>query len=320
MDDAGLLLSINTSDGGLPKRPRHEAHVGIDGVEGDRQRDRRFHGGQDRAVCLYSFERIRALQTEGHSISVGEAGENLTLLGVDWEAVVPGVQLTVSGVRLLVTSFTVPCRNLSACFDGGHGARISQKAHPGWSRVYARVEQPGRLSIGDPVTLDAAGSSASPRQPAAAGGSDSVPRLSISRTGTVDVACPVAEAFTYFTPDGERLWVPDFDPEYLHPLSGDQTEGAVFTTTHGGERTLWMILRFSPADGVAEYARVTPGSRRGIVRVRVEATGATAARATICYELTALSDSGNDVLAAMTDAAYAEMMVDWQRRIANCRG
>ena len=40
------------------------------------------------------------------------------------------------------------------------------------------------------------------------------------------------------------------------------------------------------------------------------------ARATVCYELTALSNSGNDVLASMTHAAFAEMMADWQRRIA----
>jgi MOSC domain-containing protein YiiM len=311
----GLLLSINTSDGGVPKRPRHEARVGMGGVEGDRQRDRRLHGGPDRAVCLYSFERIRALQAEGHSISVGEAGENLTVLGIDWDAVVPGARLTIGQVRLVVTGFTVPCRNLTTCFDSGHAARIGQKAYPGWSRVYARVEQPGWLWMGDAVTLDTAGPAVPPHQPAA-GGSDSATRLSIRRASTVHVACPASEAFTYFTPDGERLWVPDFDPEYLHPLSGEQREGAIFTTTHGGERTLWMIVRFSPADGVAEYARATPGSRRGLVRVTVEATAAAAARATVSYELTALSDAGDGVLAGMTEAAYGEMLADWERRVA----
>ena len=300
----------------MPKRPRHQAYVGIDGVEGDWQRDRRFHGGPERAVCLYSFDRIRALQAEGHSISVGEAGENLTVLGIDWDEVVPGVRLTVGGVRLIVTSFTVPCRRVTACFDDGHVARISQQAHPGWSRVYARVEEPGWLCIGDPVTLDAGGSMASPRQRAANGGTEPVPRLSIRRTGTVDVACAAGEAFAYFTPDGERLWVPDFDPEYLHPLSSEQGEGAIFTTAHGGEHTLWMIVRFSAADGVAEYARVTPGSRRGLVRVALEATGAAASRATVSYDLTALSDAGDEVLASMTEPAFAAMLTDWENRIA----
>ena len=136
-----------------------------------------------------------------------------------------------------------------------------------------------------------------------------------------ELGVPIVERgqrFIGFTPDGERLWVPGFDPEYLHPLSGEQGPGAIFTTTHGGESTLWMVLRFSQDEGVAEYARVTPGSRRGIVRVALEATGPASSRARVSYDLTGLSEAGNGVLASMTEAAYVEMLADWQHRIADC--
>ena len=53
-----------------------------DGLEGDRQRDLRFHGGPLRAVSLYSLELIEALQAEGHPIAPGAMGENLTMAGV----------------------------------------------------------------------------------------------------------------------------------------------------------------------------------------------------------------------------------------------
>jgi hypothetical protein len=112
------------------------------------------------------------------------------------------------------------------------------------------------------------------------------------------------------------LWVPDFDPEYLHPLSGDQGPGAIFTTRHGGEDTLWMVARFSPQEGVAEYARVTPGSRRGIVQVALAAVDADTTEATVTYDLTSSSDHGAGVLAAITEEAYGEMLADWERRIA----
>jgi MOSC domain-containing protein YiiM len=317
----GLLLSINTSPGGVPKLPRHQAEITAAGVEGDRHRNRRIHGGPDRAVCLYSFERVRALQAEGHSISVGDAGENLTIRGIDWDRVQPGARLTVGDVRLLVTSFTVPCRNIASCFQGGDISRVGQSTQPGWSRVYARVEQPGLVWIGDPVTLESSG--AAPSAPMAVAGRAAEPatpgpvtqRLSIRRTGTLHVARAPADAFVYFTPDGERLWVPGFDPEYLHPLSGEQGPGAIFTTTHGSEETLWMVLRFSPDEGVAEYARVTPGSRRGTVRVSLQAAGERSTRATVSYDLTALADKGDEVLAAMTQNAYEDMLADWQRRI-----
>ena len=129
------------------------------------------------------------------------------------------------------------------------------------------------------------------------------------------VAAPLAQAFPFFTPDGERLWVPGFDPQYLHPLTGEQGAGAIFTTAHGGEDTLWMVLRFSPAEGVAEYARVTPGSRGGTVRVALDAVDEAGTRATVTYDLTSLSDAGDQTLAAFTDERYAAMLADWEQKI-----
>jgi MOSC domain-containing protein YiiM len=308
-----LLISINTSRGGVPKLPRAHAAVTPQGVEGDRQRDLRHHGGPDRAVCLYSFDRIRELQREGHSVSVGLLGENLTLVDVDWRLMTPGTALQIGDVHLTLKAFAVPCRNLSAYFEGAQIGRVAQKLHPGWSRVYARVDRPGLVWIGDPVRIVDAGTTSSPLATEIA---PQTARATVRRTGTLRVAAPLDQAFPFFTPDGERLWVPDFDPEYLHPLSGDQGVGAIFTTSHGGENTLWMVLRFSPREGVAEYARVTPGSRRGTVHVRLEALDANTTGATVSYDLASTSASGDAVLEALTPVAYADMLADWERRIA----
>src|SRR3954464_9222889 len=96
---SGRVEPINTSRGGVPKQPVFEAFVTVDGVDGDRQRDRRFHGGPDRAVVLFSVDVIRALRSEGHRIAAGTTGENLTLSGVPWASIVPGTELTIGGVR-----------------------------------------------------------------------------------------------------------------------------------------------------------------------------------------------------------------------------
>src|SRR6266545_917099 len=86
---------INVSDGGVPKRPVLEAGVSEQGVAGDRQRNVNVHGGPDRAVCLFSLDLIERLQDEGHSIDAGSSGENLTLAGVEWPLIKPGVRLSV---------------------------------------------------------------------------------------------------------------------------------------------------------------------------------------------------------------------------------
>jgi MOSC domain-containing protein YiiM len=153
MADTGTLHSINTSRGGVPKLPRPEAAVTVDGLEGDRQRDRRYHGGPLRAVSLYSLERIRALQQEGHPVDVGTMGENLTVAGLDWTRVGPGERLSIGDVLLEITKDAPPCKTIAGSFLEGGFARASQKVHPGWSRFYARVLREGTVRVGDAVVL-----------------------------------------------------------------------------------------------------------------------------------------------------------------------
>ena len=153
----GRLVSVNVSDGGVPKRPVPAATVTPQGLSGDRQQDLRYHGGPERAVSLFSLERIEALASEGHPISPGSTGENLTVAGIDWNAVVPGARLQVSAVELLVTGYATPCSKIALSFEGGEVKRISHKLHPGFSRVYARVLAGGEVRTGDEVTLRAEG-------------------------------------------------------------------------------------------------------------------------------------------------------------------
>jgi MOSC domain-containing protein YiiM len=149
----GRLESINVSRGGVPKTSVFEALVTEHGVDGNWQNNLHVHGGPNRAVSVYSLDVIRALQGEGHPIATGSAGENLTISGIDWPAVTPGRELTVGGVRLLVTGYAPPCENIEDSFASGDFVRISQKKHPGWSRVYTRVLAGGVIRPGDPVEI-----------------------------------------------------------------------------------------------------------------------------------------------------------------------
>ena len=149
----GSVHAINVSNGGVPKRAVPRAYVGVDGVGGDRQRDLRYHGGRNRAVCLYSRELITALRAEGHPLAPGSIGENLTLEGIDWLRMVPGTRLQAGPVLLEVTAFAAPCRNLRGAFLDERFVRVSQKVHPGWSRLYARVIDEGEVETGAAATL-----------------------------------------------------------------------------------------------------------------------------------------------------------------------
>ena len=150
----GHVTSLQVSDGGVPKSSVPEAVVDASGLAGDRQEHLKFHGGPDRAVCLFSLDVQERLRREGHPIEPGSTGENVTVAGLHWPAVVPGAELRFSGgVRLQVTGYAKPCRQIRAAFDGGDFERIGQPQHPGESRVYARVLAGGVLRPGDGVEL-----------------------------------------------------------------------------------------------------------------------------------------------------------------------
>ena len=79
----GAVVGLYASGGGVPKLSIPEAVVGVGGVEGDSQGHRVHHGRPWQALCMYSAEVIEALREEGHPISAGAAGENLTVEGID---------------------------------------------------------------------------------------------------------------------------------------------------------------------------------------------------------------------------------------------
>ena len=65
---AGLYAA---PEGGVPKPLVQQLQVQLNGCVGDFQRDKKHHGGPDKAVCLFSLEVISHLQECGHPIYPG---------------------------------------------------------------------------------------------------------------------------------------------------------------------------------------------------------------------------------------------------------
>ncbi len=150
----GTIVQISSSKGGVPKLPMLEAVIGELGIEGDAVANPDIHGGPERAVCLYSADRIDALVAEGHPISPGSTGENITIRGIDWDLVVPETRLRLGDeVVLEITRQTTPCTTIRGSFKDKDSNRIHQNLHPGWSRMYARVVTGGTVRPGAPVEV-----------------------------------------------------------------------------------------------------------------------------------------------------------------------
>lgn len=144
----GTLAQLNVSGGGMPKLPIPSALVTGDGVAGDWQKNRKYHGGPDRAICLYSEELYGWLREQGVDVGNGDVGENFTTRGLDLQSLAKGDRLRV-GERCVIqiTDVRVPCRQLRKWHAD------LPKLIEGRSGWVARVLQGGEVKAGDPIEV-----------------------------------------------------------------------------------------------------------------------------------------------------------------------
>jgi hypothetical protein len=141
----------------------------------------------------------------------------------------------------------------------------------------------------------------------------------LTLTGRVAVSGGLDEIFPLFSPLGERLWVPGWDPELLHPAGAEWEEGMIFRTEEERGPAVWVVSRLQREAHRVRYHRVEPGRYVACIEVVCRAAGAGMTEATIAYTFVGLSDAGNRDIAAMSETEYVEKMARWERWIRERR-
>lgn len=130
--------------------------------------------------------------------------------------------------------------------------------------------------------------------------------------GTLTFKGRFDEIFGLFSPEGERLWVPGWNPELLYPHGVAWAKGQIFRTQEGKGEAVWIVTALDRDRGHAEYHRVEPGRYVARVRVQCSAGEAGDVSVSVAYKFIGLSASGNGEIAAMEPGAYAEKMARWK--------
>jgi len=142
-----------TTVGGVPKPSVESIEVRTLGIKDEIIRDKKHHGGADKAVCLLSQDVLQQLQNNGHPIAGGSTGENI-LIDVSFESLQPGVQLKFHEVELEITMAASPCKTIGDSFIGQNFNELSDKKYPGRTRWYARVLVEGTIHEDELVTIN----------------------------------------------------------------------------------------------------------------------------------------------------------------------
>jgi hypothetical protein len=142
--------------------------------------------------------------------------------------------------------------------------------------------------------------------------------VSIDLAGGFAIPAPPDIAFEFFSPLGEKAWVPGWDPELLHPPGVSWASGLIFRTQEERGEAVWVVTKLDRERHDVEYVRVEAGRYVAQVRVRCRAQDAAHTEVSVTYTFVGLSDIGNRDIAAMSQAAYDEKMARWQKWISEC--
>ncbi|HSX62566.1 MAG TPA: hypothetical protein VLF18_20475 [Tahibacter sp.] len=120
------------------------------------------------------------------------------------------------------------------------------------------------------------------------------------------------DALPLFTAQGERRWVPGWEPEMV----GDGGPGSAFVTRMNGTETSWVVIDYDVARGIARYARWVAGVQAGLVEVRCAPLAADRCAVRVRYALTPLSPESVAAVAGFLEPdRFAGSIAGWKRLI-----
>ncbi len=112
---AGRVVAVCVGSGGIPKQSVLKARLGPMGLEHDKHRHPE-HGGENRAVCLFSTHDYVTLQRDGvQATSPGSFGENLLIEGLDFDDLKPGDMVKIGDQAMVeIHDCREPCITLQS--------------------------------------------------------------------------------------------------------------------------------------------------------------------------------------------------------------
>ncbi|MNP14627.1 6-N-hydroxylaminopurine resistance protein [compost metagenome] len=120
--------------------------------DGDGQGDLKHHGGVDKAVCVYPFERYAYWEQElGLSLTLGAFGENVTTEGMLEDQICIGDIFQFGEAVVQVSQPRQPCYKIAARYGVKELPAMVQET--GYTGYYLRVLQEGWVNPEDTLTL-----------------------------------------------------------------------------------------------------------------------------------------------------------------------
>lgn len=154
----GQVAPLGGVSSAIAKRPCvGPRQIGVNGLLGDEQGDRRHHGGPEKALHHYPLDHYARWREEMNAPPAvldapGAFGENISTLGMTEHDVCVGDVYAFGSALLQVSQARQPCFKLNLRFGDRRMARnVQQTGRTGW---YYRVLRTGVAQSGDALKLE----------------------------------------------------------------------------------------------------------------------------------------------------------------------
>jgi hypothetical protein len=140
----------------------------------------------------------------------------------------------------------------------------------------------------------------------------------VSNTFDFIVRAPVQRAAALFGPEAERCWAgADWNPEFLYPQPGRDTEGAVFRVRRGSYNSIWVNTLFDLDRGHMQYVAFIADLLVTTVDVRLTPLDPASTKVEVTYVRTALDPAANEHVEALGNGDR-NSGPQWQQAIEAC--
>ncbi len=136
----------------------------------------------------------------------------------------------------------------------------------------------------------------------------------ISRTSEFAISRPVDVLFPLFTPEGEKLWAPNWDYENVMGTTqlGEDYVFLTGTHDHAGGKAIWIVKRYEPDQHRVQYYRIEPQEKVGVVTVACMPLGRDSTTVQVTYAYTGISERGNRFVENFSESGYKEFIEGWR--------
>jgi hypothetical protein len=124
---------------------------------------------------------------------------------------------------------------------------------------------------------------------------------------------PMEKVAPLFGAVKERVWAPDWNPNFVHPLPPNDQEGMVFTVAHSHMTASWVNTEFDMKNGRIQYVYMIPDALVTVITLRLT-PAAKQTKVDVEYDRTSLSAEADEHVRHMAEGDR-QSGPEWEKQI-----